>query len=56
MNWEAVAAIAESVGAIFVVITLLYLAVQIRQNTAMNASAIRQSFYDYTTRQMLQGV
>ena len=56
MNWEAVAAIAESVGAIVVVVTLLYLAMQIRQNTAMNASAIRQSFYDYTTRQMLQGV
>jgi hypothetical protein len=32
MNWEALAAIAEFVGAIAVVVTLIYLAVQIRQN------------------------
>ena len=56
MNWEAISAIGELVGAAAVVITLGYLALQIRQNTNINASAIRQSFYDYTTRQMLQGV
>jgi hypothetical protein len=33
MNWEAVGAIGELVGAIAVIITLLYLAVQIRQNS-----------------------
>ena len=55
MNWEAISAISEIIGAVFVVITLAYLAVQIRQNTQMNASALRQSFYDYTTRQMLHG-
>ena len=32
MNWEALGAIAEFVGAIAVVVTLIYLAVQIRQN------------------------
>lgn len=33
MSWDAVAAIAEAVGALAVVVTLLYLATQIRQNT-----------------------
>lgn len=55
MNWEAISAISEVIGATAVIITLAYLAVQIRQNTQMNASALRQSFYDYTTRQMLHG-
>ena len=33
MNWEAVGAIGELIGAVTVVITLLYLAIQIRQNS-----------------------
>lgn len=33
MNWEAVSAVAEWVGLIFVVVSLGYVAVQIRQNT-----------------------
>ena len=33
MNWEAVGAIAESVGVIAIFMSLLYVAVQIRQNT-----------------------
>jgi len=33
MNWEALGAIGEIVGAVAVVVTLVYLAVQIRQNT-----------------------
>ena len=33
MNWEAAAAIAEVTGAVAVVVSLIYLAVQIRQNT-----------------------
>ena len=33
MNWDAIGAIAESLGAIGVIATLVYLAVQIRQNT-----------------------
>jgi len=56
MNWEAISAIGEIVGAAAVVATLGYLAFQIRQSNSINASVIRQSFYDYTSRQMLQGV
>ncbi|MBL4709270.1 MAG: hypothetical protein JKY48_12615 [Flavobacteriales bacterium] len=33
MNWEAIGAIAESLGAVGVILTLIYLATQIRQNT-----------------------
>lgn len=33
MNWEAVSAIGELVGSVGVLITLIYLALQIRQNT-----------------------
>ncbi|MGR8949144.1 MAG: hypothetical protein ACU84Q_13935 [Gammaproteobacteria bacterium] len=34
MNWEAVGATAEMLGATGVIVTLVYLAVQVRQNTA----------------------
>jgi hypothetical protein len=33
MNWEAIGAIGEIVGAVAVVATLFYLAVQVRQNS-----------------------
>jgi len=33
MNWDAIGAVSELVGALAVVITLIYLALQIRQNT-----------------------
>ncbi len=33
MNWDALSAIGEIIGAIGVIVTLLYLAAQIRQNT-----------------------
>ena len=33
MNWEALGAISELVGALAVIATLLYIALQIRQNT-----------------------
>jgi hypothetical protein len=33
MNWEAIGSIAEAVGSAFVLISVLYLAVQVRQNT-----------------------
>ena len=35
MNWDAVAAISESLGALGVIVTLFYLAVQIRQNSRL---------------------
>ena len=34
MNWEAIGSIAEALGAVGVVVSLIYLATQIRQNTA----------------------
>jgi hypothetical protein len=45
MNWEAIGAIGEVLGAIAVVLTLIYLATQIRQNT----SSTRASTYSNTT-------
>lgn len=44
MNWDAVGAIGEIIGALAVFVTLAYLAVQIRQNTkAVSASALDSS-------------
>jgi hypothetical protein len=42
MNWDALGAVAEMIGAIGVIATLGYLAVQVRQNTR----AIRAQTYD----------
>ena len=39
MNWDAISAVGEVVGSIAVVVTLIYLAVQIRQNTKSVQSA-----------------
>jgi hypothetical protein len=39
LNWEAVSAIAEWMGVIVVVLSLAYVALQIRQNTAMIKAA-----------------
>ena len=39
MNWDVVAAVGDFVGAIAIVLTLVYLAVQIRQNTRSGQSA-----------------
>ena len=43
MNWEAIGAIAEIIGAIAVVVTLAYLAIQIRDGTRIARSATRQA-------------
>ena len=52
MNWEAIGAIGEFVGALAVVLTLGYLALQVRQNTTgMRVAAkleITKQFADYT--------
>jgi hypothetical protein len=37
MNWEAISAVAEIVGVIAVVVSLGYVAIQIRQNTKGNS-------------------
>jgi hypothetical protein len=48
MNWEALGAIAELVGAVGVILTLGYLAVQIRQNTR----SVRTASYQAITTSM----
>ena len=48
MNWDAVGVSAEVLGAVAVVATLAYLAVQIRQNTkAVRASALDASINSF---------
>ncbi|MDX1556100.1 MAG: hypothetical protein R3212_08745 [Xanthomonadales bacterium] len=39
MNWEAVSAIAEWIGVILIIISLIYVALQVRQNTETIKSA-----------------
>jgi len=39
MNWDAISAIGQVVGAVLVGITLIYLAIQLRQNTAAMKSS-----------------
>ena len=43
MNWDAIAAVGELLGASAVLVTLIYLAVQIRQNTSAVATATYES-------------
>ena len=53
MNWEALGAIGEMVGAVAVVLTLVYLAVQIRQNSRQideNTASLRVMTADETLR------
>jgi hypothetical protein len=50
MNWEAIGTIAEIVGAAAVVVSLLYVAMQIRQNTRQ----IRVATHDGTSRDLRQ--
>jgi hypothetical protein len=46
MNWDAIGAIGEVVGAIAFVITLLYLSVQLRQNTSTVRYSIMRGVHD----------
>ena len=54
LNWEAIGAIGEVVGAVGVICTLVYLAVQIRQNNTnleeSTSAAINQSLADLNSR------
>ena len=43
MNWDAIGAVGELLGAAAVLFTLIYLAVQIRQNTSAVATATYES-------------
>jgi hypothetical protein len=50
MNWEAIGAVGEILGALGVIVTLGYLATQIRQNTASNRQAAARSTVDAINR------
>jgi hypothetical protein len=56
MTIQDLGAIGDLVGGVAVVVTLLYLAIQIKQSTKINASLIRQNFYDATQQQILHAV
>jgi hypothetical protein len=45
VNWDAIGAVGEILGAVAIILTLVYLAAQIRQNT----SSTRASTYSHTT-------
>ena len=49
MNWAAISAISELIAAISVVVTLIYLAIQVRQNTIALRSTATQSAHDQLT-------
>lgn len=56
MTIQDMGAIGDLVGGVAVLVTLLYLAIQIKQNTNVHASLIRQNFYDATQQQILHAV
>jgi hypothetical protein len=50
MNWDAIGAIAELAGALAVIATLVYLAVQLRQNSALLKSSIATASRESTNQ------
>ena len=46
MNWDAIGAVGETIGAVAVVVTLIYFASQIRQLKQQNAQATLQHIHD----------
>jgi hypothetical protein len=60
INWEAIGAVGEVAGAVAVLVTLVYLATQIRQNTkstrAMIYSATTQGWHEYLQQQSVRDV
>ena len=50
MNWEAIAAIAQLVGTIGVIVTLVFLAVEVRGNTKVAKAQARHSISDFVLR------
>ena len=55
MNWEAIGAIGEVTGSLAVVISLLYLAVQLKQNTSATKSAARFESGRYWSTEAMHG-
>jgi hypothetical protein len=54
VNWDAIGAIGEVAGAIGVIITLLYLSIQIRQNSKMMKANAKQSISDASQQLIYQ--
>jgi hypothetical protein len=50
MNWEAIAAISQLVGTIGVILTLAFLAVQVRGNTKVANAQARHSISEFVLR------
>ncbi len=50
MNWDAISSIAELIGAVGVIVSLIYLAFQIKQNTKASKAATRQALADGAQR------
>lgn len=48
LNWEILGVVSEFVGAVAVVISLIYLSVQIRQNTRLMRATAKQSLTETT--------
>jgi hypothetical protein len=46
MNWDAISAVSELVGTITVVVTLVYVGLQVRQNTKALVAGSRQGLLD----------
>ena len=54
MNWEAISAIGQLVGALAVVISLIYLASEVRRNTRASQLAAMRSMHDAFNRWIQQ--
>ena len=50
MNWDAVSAIAESIGVVGVIVSLIYLAIQLKENTNVARAQSRQSISEFIQR------
>ena len=53
LNWDAIGAIAELLGAVGVIASVLYLAVQIRSNTRSQESTVQHSLHEETVTRMM---
>lgn len=54
INWEIVAVISEFVGAVAVVVSLIYVAVQLRQNTRLMRTTAKQNLTESTQQMIYQ--
>ena len=54
MNWDAIGAIGELLGAAAVLVTLVYLSIQIRQNSKMMKANSKQSISEATQQVMFK--